>query len=86
MQPGYDWPGQDVGFFAVGLLGVEGGEGEEFERACKDSSERGRGPGTCRVMAGFNICGRLHTWGPGIRREVCWYPQQAWTTASCSPA
>lgn len=39
MQPGYDWPGQDVGFFAVGLLGVEGGEGEEFERACKDSSE-----------------------------------------------
>lgn len=86
MQPGYDWPGQDVGFFAVGLLGVERGEGEEFERACKDSSERGRGPGTCRVMAAFNICGRLHTWGPGILREVCWYPQQAWTAASCSPA
>lgn len=86
MQPSYDWPGQDVGFFAVGLLGAEWGEGEEFERACKDSSERVGGQGSAGQWQASISVGGCHTWGPRIHREVRWYPEQAWTTASCSPA
>lgn len=63
VQLSYDWPGQDGGSFAVGLLGASGEKARNLKRACKDSSE-GWGPGICRAMAGFNICGRLPHLGP----------------------
>lgn len=50
---GYGWPAQDVEFFAVGLLV---GRGRWEGRGYLDSSERGRGPGTCRAIVVFEIC------------------------------
>lgn len=63
MQLSYDWPGQDVGFFAVGLLGAEWGEGEEFERACKDSSERASQGSAGQWQASISVGGGRATPG-----------------------
>ena len=74
VQSGYDWPGQDVRLFAVGLgVGGDGKGGREVERACKDSNERGRGPGTCRAVTGFETCGRQPRLRPRYTQGVHWY-------------